>query len=266
MHSSPSRGRRGGGRGRLPQPHRRHARTGPWRTSPTRRHARLLLSPAPPLRPTEAEKPAAAATHAAPEIGDECMRQRLLTLALLAVAATCLAGRAARAELGVARAARRDRQQQAAHRARVRSGGDGPFRRPLRRLLPVRVRDVAQEQPRARRPLALRPLRRADRAQHGTLRDILQNVSAADPKRNAIDQKIGDYYASCMDEAAIEKKGVAAAEAHARPASPPSRPRRTWPPRSPACTRTARARCSASAPSRTSRTRARTSRPWTRAA
>ncbi len=43
-----------------------------------------------------------------------------------------------------------------------------------------------------------------------TLRDILESVSKPDPKRNPIDLKIGDYYASCMDEATIEKKGVAA--------------------------------------------------------
>ena len=43
-----------------------------------------------------------------------------------------------------------------------------------------------------------------------TLRDILDKVSKPDAKRNAIDQRIGDYYASCMDEAAIETKGVAA--------------------------------------------------------
>jgi putative endopeptidase len=41
------------------------------------------------------------------------------------------------------------------------------------------------------------------------LRNILEKTSAADPKRNATDQKIGDYYASCMDEAAIEQKGTA---------------------------------------------------------
>jgi putative endopeptidase len=45
-----------------------------------------------------------------------------------------------------------------------------------------------------------------------TLREILQTVSAPDPKRSALDQKIGDYYATCMDEAAIEKKGAAALE------------------------------------------------------
>ena len=41
------------------------------------------------------------------------------------------------------------------------------------------------------------------------LRDILEKVAKPDPKRAAIDQKIGDYYASCMDEAAIEAKGLA---------------------------------------------------------
>src|SRR5579859_3728663 len=42
------------------------------------------------------------------------------------------------------------------------------------------------------------------------LRDILEKASANDPKRSVVDQKIGDFYSSCMDEAAIEKKGVAA--------------------------------------------------------
>jgi putative endopeptidase len=41
------------------------------------------------------------------------------------------------------------------------------------------------------------------------LRGILEKVSA-DAKREPIDQKIGDQYAACMDEAAIETKGIAA--------------------------------------------------------
>src|SRR3954469_22938746 len=41
------------------------------------------------------------------------------------------------------------------------------------------------------------------------LRGLLEKAARPDPKRNAIDQKIGDYYASCMDEAAIEAKGLA---------------------------------------------------------
>ena len=40
------------------------------------------------------------------------------------------------------------------------------------------------------------------------LRDILEKASANNPKRSAVEQKIGDYYAACMDEGAIEKKGI----------------------------------------------------------
>jgi endothelin-converting enzyme/putative endopeptidase len=40
------------------------------------------------------------------------------------------------------------------------------------------------------------------------LRGILEAASAPDPGRNAVSQKIGDYYASCMDEKAIEAKGA----------------------------------------------------------
>jgi len=40
------------------------------------------------------------------------------------------------------------------------------------------------------------------------LRGILEAASAPDPKRNAVTQKIGDYYASCTYEAAIEAKGA----------------------------------------------------------
>ena len=44
------------------------------------------------------------------------------------------------------------------------------------------------------------------------LRGILEKVAKPDPKRAAIDQKIGDYYASCMDDKAIEAKGLAPLE------------------------------------------------------
>jgi putative endopeptidase len=40
------------------------------------------------------------------------------------------------------------------------------------------------------------------------LRGILEAASAPDPDRNAVNQKIGDYYASCMDEKAIDAKGA----------------------------------------------------------
>jgi len=44
----------------------------------------------------------------------------------------------------------------------------------------------------------------------GVLRDVLEKASADDAKRSAVEQKIGDYYSSCMDETAINNKGIAA--------------------------------------------------------
>ncbi|HVO79680.1 MAG TPA: M13 family metallopeptidase [Terriglobales bacterium] len=40
------------------------------------------------------------------------------------------------------------------------------------------------------------------------MRDILEKTSANDPHRNAIDQKIGDFYSSCMDEKAADAAGI----------------------------------------------------------
>ena len=40
------------------------------------------------------------------------------------------------------------------------------------------------------------------------LRGILEAASAPDANRSAVDQKIGDYYASCTDEKAIDAKGA----------------------------------------------------------
>lgn len=40
------------------------------------------------------------------------------------------------------------------------------------------------------------------------LRGILEAAAAPDPSRNAVNQKIGDYYASCIDEQAIEAKAA----------------------------------------------------------
>ena len=40
------------------------------------------------------------------------------------------------------------------------------------------------------------------------LRGILDKASANDPKRSPVEQKIGDFYASCMDEPAIDKLGA----------------------------------------------------------
>jgi endothelin-converting enzyme/putative endopeptidase len=41
------------------------------------------------------------------------------------------------------------------------------------------------------------------------LREILDEAAQPKPGRTPIEQKIGDYYASCMDEADIQKKGLA---------------------------------------------------------
>jgi putative endopeptidase len=40
------------------------------------------------------------------------------------------------------------------------------------------------------------------------LRGILEKASVDDPKRSALEQKIGDFYGSCMDEATIDKLGI----------------------------------------------------------
>ncbi len=42
------------------------------------------------------------------------------------------------------------------------------------------------------------------------LRDILEKASKGGSERDAIDQKIGDYYGACMDESAVETKGISA--------------------------------------------------------
>src|SRR6266568_6889716 len=42
------------------------------------------------------------------------------------------------------------------------------------------------------------------------MRQILEKASSAGAGRNAVDQKIGDYYGSCMDEKAVEAKGLKA--------------------------------------------------------
>src|SRR5258705_2613522 len=44
------------------------------------------------------------------------------------------------------------------------------------------------------------------------VRGILEKYSKDDPKRSPVEQKIGDYYFSCMDEAAIEKAGSKAVQ------------------------------------------------------
>src|SRR5262249_9125094 len=40
--------------------------------------------------------------------------------------------------------------------------------------------------------------------------NILEKAAQPEPKRSAEEQKTGDFYASCMDEDAVEQKGTAA--------------------------------------------------------
>jgi endothelin-converting enzyme/putative endopeptidase len=47
----------------------------------------------------------------------------------------------------------------------------------------------------------------ADR-NRSVLRGILEKASVEDPKRSVVEQKIGDFYAACMDEPAIDKMGI----------------------------------------------------------
>jgi putative endopeptidase len=41
------------------------------------------------------------------------------------------------------------------------------------------------------------------------LRGILEKAAAPNPNRTPVEQKIGDFYSSCMDERAIDRKGIA---------------------------------------------------------
>jgi endothelin-converting enzyme/putative endopeptidase len=47
----------------------------------------------------------------------------------------------------------------------------------------------------------------------GVLRETLENASKPDPNRSAHQQKIGDYWAACMDESGIESAGLKPLEA-----------------------------------------------------
>src|SRR5215471_14887652 len=40
------------------------------------------------------------------------------------------------------------------------------------------------------------------------LRGILEQAAAEKGQRDAVTQEVGDFYAACMDEAAVEKRGV----------------------------------------------------------
>src|SRR5450432_2329902 len=53
------------------------------------------------------------------------------------------------------------------------------------------------------------PFAQLDESNRTLLRTILEKASVNDPQRTPLEQKIGDFYASCMDEAAIDKLGAA---------------------------------------------------------
>src|ERR1700761_1171991 len=53
-----------------------------------------------------------------------------------------------------------------------------------------------------------------DQRNLATLRDILEKVSQPSADRAPIEQKIGDFYAACMDEAGIEAKGIEPLKPH----------------------------------------------------
>ena len=50
-----------------------------------------------------------------------------------------------------------------------------------------------------------------------TLRGILEKASINDQGRTAIEQKIGDFYGSCMDEKTVNAKGLESAKARVGP-------------------------------------------------
>ena len=96
------------------------------------------------------------------------------------------------------------------------------------------------------------------------LRGILEEAAAGGASRDPVKQKIGDYYAACMDE-----KSVEAAGANAAASRPGANQRNAFPTRhSQGRRRTcwARAFCSTSSLTRISRTPPRSSRRSTRAA
>ena len=110
------------------------------------RHARLLLGPRPRSVPrVRRDARPGPDSFLALTLEMNRMRQRVLVAAALAAAlASPWSGRPARPER---RAAADPTDASKPRGAGVRSFRDGPLRPALRRLLPVRVRDLGQEQP-----------------------------------------------------------------------------------------------------------------------
>ena len=112
-----------------------------------------------------------------------------------------------------------DRAELLAHRSRVRRSSSqrrpgrdrprrhGPRGRARRRLLPRRERDVAREtEIPADRPRGAR--RRVEELTSKRTRELIEAAASRGSGRPE-ERKVGDYYATFMDEAAIEAKGLA---------------------------------------------------------
>ena len=81
--------------------------------------------------------------------------------------------------------------------------------RSLRRLLHLFLWRLDKEQPDSPDQSSWDTYRKLQDENRAQLRTILEEAAKASATRDAVTQKIGDYYASCLDEAAIEKLGAA---------------------------------------------------------
>ena len=96
-----------------------------------------------------------------------------------------------------------------------------------RRLLRPRERQVVRHLRDSGGPLQLRHLHDARRGCAERVREIIEQAAASKPAPGTPEQKIGDYYASFMDEAAIEANGLDARPARSSTASAAANRRRT---------------------------------------
>ncbi len=90
----------------------------------------------------------------------------------------------------------------------------GHDRQSLRRFLSIRLRNLDGQESDSRRPVRVGHLAANWRiAIARSSAESWKRPRVNDPKRSAVEQKIGDFYASCMDESAIDKLGIQAARA-----------------------------------------------------
>ena len=115
---------------------------------------------------------------------------------------------------------------------------NGQVRRPLHRFLSVRLRQLDEKQSHSGRPVALGPFHRTRERNREVLHEILEEAAKPDPKRDAVTRQIGDFYAACMDEKAIDARGLAPLQPELNRIRELST-RRSSPGRSPACTASA---------------------------